>query len=112
MQFRVLQFLQVVSLVEHLSHALPLAWQSLCPAHLIDRLALCRAFFSRTVLFALTSRVTVEGLTPILLATRLAESPRRTPSSMTSLFSLLMCFPVVFGMLASFLPGKAVQGAF
>lgn len=44
------------------------------------------------VLLALTSRVTVDADTSILLAILPAESPAETPCAMTSLFSSDRCF--------------------
>ena len=90
---RVLHRLQFVNLVEHSAHAVPLAWHDAYRAHFADALSACEALFSLTVLCAFTSLVTVDGLTSILLAMALAESPLRTPDSIASLFSLLRCFP-------------------
>lgn len=67
-----------------------------------------RACSAARLAMALTSRVTVEAATLILLAIFLAESALRMPASMTSLFSLLRSFPFSSGTTASFLPGKAV----
>jgi len=93
MQRRVLQSLQFVSLVEHFGQAVPLAWHELRLAHRSDALSFGESFFSFTDRCVLTSLVTVDGLASILFAMALAESPLRTPDSITYLFSLLRCFP-------------------
>jgi len=93
MQRRVLQLLQLVSSVEHLGQAVPLAWHESCQAHRSEAFSFGVNLLSATVLCAFTSLVTVEGLTSILLAIARAESLSRTPDSITSLFSLIRCFP-------------------
>jgi hypothetical protein len=59
--------------------------------------------FSRSVLFALISRVTVEALTPMPLAIFLAEMLSYIPASMAHLSSFVMCFPFDCGTMTSFL---------
>ena len=88
------QDLHLVSAVEHPGHAVPTASHERRFAHLDEALPAGAALISLTVLCAFPSLVTVDVLTPIFLAIDPAGSPLRTPDSMTSLFSLLRCFPL------------------
>lgn len=98
MQLLVLQCLQRTAVEAQPGHAPPARPQSRYPAHLAASetdLLLSRCL---TVLFALTSRVTVDGLTPmdeaILLALQDSWSPRAT-TSLWSMVSCLLDLPVI-----------------
>ena len=108
MQLRVRQSLQRTVPVEHPSHALPTRSQSRYLEHLTASLALGFLAGSLTVLFLLTSRVTVDALTPIARDIRLAESPLATPRSMASLCSLVMCL-LFLAMYTPFPPGGSTM---
>jgi hypothetical protein len=99
-------------LVEQAGQALALAWHAPYLAHFDEAVSEADGFFSATVLCALTSRVTVDGLVSILLAMARAESRLRIPDSMTSRFSLLKCFPFLLGMMhpLSARRGKRMHG--
>lgn len=71
-----------------------------------DRFAPGARFLSLRVLFAFTSLVTVDGLTPASLAIFRAESPLPMPSSMATLLSLSMCF-LLPSLIAVSLPAGA-----
>jgi hypothetical protein len=108
MQLRVRQSLQRTVPVGQPSHALPTRPQSRYLAHLTASFALGFLAGSLTVLFLLTSRVTVDALVPIARDILLAESPFATPRSMASLCSLFMCL-LFLAMSTSFPPGGSTR---
>lgn len=85
---------------EHPGQAVPARSQPRYRAHLADSLAAAPLPRSVTVLFAFTSRVTVEGLTPIAEAIFLALQDPWIPWEITSLWSTVswgLGAPVIFG---------------
>lgn len=106
MQLLVLQSLQRTARLLHPAHAVPTLGHSFLRAQRTDRFAPGALFFSFRVLFAFTSLVTVEGLTPASRAIFRAESPLRMPSSMITLLSLSMCF-LLPSLIAVSLPAGA-----
>jgi hypothetical protein len=104
MQLRVRQSLQRTVPVGQPSHALPTRPQPRYLAHLTASFALGFLAGSLTVLLFLSSRVTVDGLTPTSLAMERAESPAAMPASIRSLVSLVMCFPFAFMVITSLPP--------
>ena len=93
MQLLDLQLLHRVYLCAHPSQAVPAASHSLYLAHLTASFAPSRLEGTRTVLLALTSLVTVDGLTPVDFAMDRAESPLPIPSWIASLIFSSMCLP-------------------
>ena len=104
MQLRDLQSRHRTPALRQPSQAPPTTSQSRYLAHLTASFAFGFLAGSLTVLLFLTSRVTVDGLTPTSLAMERAESPAAMPASIRSLVSLVMCFPFAFMVITSLPP--------
>lgn len=74
-----------------------------------ERFAPGMRFLSVTVLFLMTSPVTVDGLRPASRAIFLAESPLTSASSMMTLLSLSICFLTPSSRMAASLPAESQQ---
>lgn len=83
--------LHLVALEAHPGQAVPALSQSRYRAHRTESLADLLLPRSVTVLFAFTSRVTVEGLAPMAEAILLALQDSWTPRAITSLWSTVSC---------------------
>ena len=93
MQLLVLQWRHSTHADPQPGHADPTRSHPRYSAHLTESFAPGARLLSTTVLLALTSLDTVDGLTPTDLAISLHESPFLIPSSIVTLLSLSMCLP-------------------